>query len=54
MIVSRSKEGKDYGVVILPEGLVEFLDDVGSLISEINTIFGTKMADDQSPIEERF
>lgn len=54
MVVNRSKAGKDYGVVLLPEGLIEFIDDVGALIREINDIFGKQMADDDSPIEERF
>eukprot|EP00933_Yihiella_yeosuensis_P032008 TRINITY_DN25596_c0_g1_i1.p1 TRINITY_DN25596_c0_g1~~TRINITY_DN25596_c0_g1_i1.p1 ORF type:complete len:1221 (+),score=283.79 TRINITY_DN25596_c0_g1_i1:53-3664(+) len=36
MIEARSKDGKDYGVIILPEGLIEFIPEFNSLISEIN------------------
>jgi len=36
MIEERSKVGKDYGVIILPEGLIEFIPEFNSLISEIN------------------
>eukprot|EP00921_Rhytidocystis_pertsovi_P003138 GHVQ01005224.1.p1 GENE.GHVQ01005224.1~~GHVQ01005224.1.p1 ORF type:complete len:1381 (+),score=228.25 GHVQ01005224.1:294-4436(+) len=40
MIVQRHKMGRDYGVVLLPEGLIEFIPEVGVLISEINSIMG--------------
>lgn len=36
MIEARSKDGKDYGVILLPEGLIEFIPEFNSLISEIN------------------
>mmetsp|Transcript_100978 Transcript_100978/g.294051 ORF Transcript_100978/g.294051 Transcript_100978/m.294051 type:complete len:1193 (+) Transcript_100978:53-3631(+) len=36
MIEERSKLGKDYGVIILPEGLIEFIPEFNALISEIN------------------
>mmetsp|Transcript_31903 Transcript_31903/g.67842 ORF Transcript_31903/g.67842 Transcript_31903/m.67842 type:complete len:1200 (-) Transcript_31903:60-3659(-) len=36
MIEERSKLGKDYGVIVLPEGLIEFIPEFNSLISEIN------------------
>ncbi|CEL99112.1 unnamed protein product [Vitrella brassicaformis CCMP3155] len=38
MIVRREDQGKGYGVVLLPEGLIEFIPEVGTLISEINNI----------------
>ena len=40
MICARSKLGKNYGVVLVPEGLVEFMPEMDFLISEINEIFG--------------
>ncbi|EZG43176.1 phosphofructokinase [Gregarina niphandrodes] len=40
MVEARHKLGKDYGVVLLPEGLIEFIPEVGALISEINDILG--------------
>jgi diphosphate--fructose-6-phosphate 1-phosphotransferase len=36
MIEERSKRGKDFGVVVLPEGLIEFIPEFNKLISEIN------------------
>jgi len=38
IIVERWKRGKNYGVIIVPEGLVEFIPEMGKLISEINEI----------------
>jgi len=36
MIEQRSKLGKDYGVIILPEGLIEFIPEFNQLMSELN------------------
>eukprot|EP00435_Cladocopium_sp_Y103_P065805 s161_g27.t2 len=36
MIEARSKDGKDYGVILIPEGLIEFIPECNALISEIN------------------
>eukprot|EP00919_Chromeraceae_sp_WS-2016_P072829 GHVR01172161.1.p1 GENE.GHVR01172161.1~~GHVR01172161.1.p1 ORF type:complete len:1248 (+),score=290.09 GHVR01172161.1:34-3777(+) len=41
MIVARQSQGKYYGVVLLPEGLIEFIPEMGVLISEINEILCT-------------
>ena len=38
IIVERWKRGKNYGVIIVPEGLIEFVPEMGTLISEINEI----------------
>jgi diphosphate--fructose-6-phosphate 1-phosphotransferase len=38
IICERSKRGKDYGVLLVPEGLIEFIPEMGVLISEINEI----------------
>eukprot|EP01041_Mallomonas_annulata_P009984 gene9985-20762_t len=38
VIVKRSQAGKDYGIVLLPEGLIEFIPEFNALISEINDI----------------
>lgn len=39
VIVERFKRGKDYGVVLVPEGIVEFVVEMKTLIKEINEIF---------------
>lgn len=38
MIVDRSKAGKNFGVILVPEGLIEFIPEMNVLISELNTI----------------
>ncbi|XP_026193476.1 uncharacterized protein LOC34617665 [Cyclospora cayetanensis] len=38
LVEARAKIGKLYGVILLPEGLIEFIPEVGVLIGEINTI----------------
>lgn len=38
VIIKRAEEGKNYGVVLIPEGLVEFIPQMNQLISEINKI----------------
>lgn len=38
IIAARSAQGRDYGVILLPEGLIEFIPEVGHLIQEINEI----------------
>lgn len=38
IICERSKRGKDYGVLLVPEGLIEFIPEMGVLIAEINEI----------------
>ena len=32
------KRGKNYGVIILPEGLIEFMPDIAALISQLNDL----------------
>ena len=46
MIERRSENGCNYGVVLLPEGLIEFVPEVGSLIGEINDILAQNTGDD--------
>ncbi|KAI0565400.1 Phosphofructokinase [Gracilaria domingensis] len=38
LIVARACMGNTHGVIVLPEGLVEFIPDVEALISELNKI----------------
>jgi pyrophosphate--fructose-6-phosphate 1-phosphotransferase len=39
MICLRAKENRNYGVVLVPEGLIEFIPEVKQLIAEINALF---------------
>lgn len=36
LIIKRSKLGKKYGVILIPEGLIEFIPEVKLLIQELN------------------
>ncbi len=36
VVVDRSKNGMDYGVVLIPEGVIEFIPEMKSLIAELN------------------
>lgn len=38
LIVARADIGKNHGIIVLPEGLVEFMPDVEALICELNEI----------------
>lgn len=36
IIAKRAEKGMDYGVVLIPEGLIEFIPEIKSLIAELN------------------
>jgi len=38
VIVQRAAAGKDYGVVLVPEGLIEFVPEMNALLKEINEL----------------
>lgn len=38
IVVRRSENGENFGVVLVPEGLIEFIPEVGQLIGELNDI----------------
>lgn len=40
VITKRGNIGKNYGIVLVPEGLIEFIPEIGALISELNKIEG--------------
>lgn len=37
-VVKRAAKGENFGVVLVPEGLIEFIPEVGALIDELNTL----------------
>lgn len=41
IVQKRSAIGKDFGVVLVPEGIVEFIPEIGTLIGEINDILAS-------------
>lgn len=38
IVVKRALVGKFYGTFLIPEGAIEFFNDIGILIGEINDI----------------
>jgi 6-phosphofructokinase len=38
IICNRSAKGKDYGIILVPEGLIEFIPEMSVLIHEINEL----------------
>eukprot|EP00163_Fabomonas_tropica_P004294 TRINITY_DN1378_c0_g2_i1.p1 TRINITY_DN1378_c0_g2~~TRINITY_DN1378_c0_g2_i1.p1 ORF type:complete len:1178 (+),score=281.30 TRINITY_DN1378_c0_g2_i1:352-3534(+) len=47
VIQKRSEQGMDYGVVLLPEGLVEFMPEVHALIEELNELLAKEEEEEQ-------
>jgi pyrophosphate--fructose-6-phosphate 1-phosphotransferase len=41
LICKRAERGKHFGVILLPEGLIEFIPEVGALIQELNRSGGS-------------
>ncbi len=40
VILTRASKGINHGVIVIPEGLIEFIPEMKSLISELNDIMG--------------
>ena len=38
LVLNRKKEGKEYGVILIPEGLIEFIPEMKVLIQELNQL----------------
>ena len=38
VVTQRSEKGFNFGVFLIPEGLIEFIPEVAQLISELNDI----------------
>ena len=55
IIAHRATQGNNYGVVLIPEGLIEFIPAVGRLIQELNDLLASHGADykDLEPAAQR-
>ncbi len=51
VVETRAEDGNSYGVAIVPEGLIEFIPEVGALIAEINDLLAAK-ADEYALLTE--
>ncbi|MBA3957611.1 MAG: diphosphate--fructose-6-phosphate 1-phosphotransferase [Parachlamydiaceae bacterium] len=45
LICRRAEQGKDYGMIVIPEGVIEFIPEFRLLIDELNTLLATVSAD---------
>ena len=45
VIVERSKAGKNFGVILVPEGLIEFIPEMKALISALNDLIAKNEAE---------
>lgn len=50
-VENRAKKGEQFGVVLIPEGLIEFIPEIGLLISTLNDILHNQTA--KSLLEKR-
>ena len=41
LVANRAKEGKNHGVILIPEGLIEFIPEMKVLINELNSMEAT-------------
>ena len=48
LISERANKGKNYGVILVPEGLIEFIPEMNFLIKEINEIVSNKIDGEES------
>ncbi|MGI6432256.1 MAG: diphosphate--fructose-6-phosphate 1-phosphotransferase [Sphaerochaetaceae bacterium] len=51
VVAKRADKGMNYGIVLIPEGLVEFIPEVKALIGELNTLLA-RTADDYGKLKE--
>lgn len=58
IIVKRSNMGKNFGIAVIPEGLIEFIPEMGSMISNLNDIMASLESDpsfvNATTIREKF
>ena len=40
VVVKRAEAGRNYGILLVPEGLVEFISDIKTMIDELSAILG--------------
>ncbi|MDM3825395.1 hypothetical protein O9582_19805, partial [Proteus mirabilis] len=45
IVAYRAAEGNIFGVVLIPEGLIEFIPAIGRLIQELNDLLAAHGAD---------
>lgn len=51
VIAARAAEGNNFGVILIPEGLIEFIPSIGKLIEELNDLLASH-GDDYKGLDE--
>lgn len=49
LVIERSKAGKDYGLILLPEGLIEQIPEMGILIQELSHLLSDSQFSSETP-----
>ncbi len=53
LIVKRAEIGKNYGLILIPEGLIEFIPEISILIKELNQILSSESAPSSTQISSQ-
>lgn len=53
VICLRSSQGKDYGVILIPEGIIEFIPEFSQMIKELNTLLGDNHQHNVNNIQDK-
>ena len=53
IVTNRSSMGRDYGIILLPEGLIEFIPEFNALIAEINDILATGVQSSEDAVSAK-
>ena len=53
MVAARAAKGRNYGIVLIPEGLVEFMPAMRKLIDELNDILADNPNFSKLPLDEQ-
>ena len=48
LVEKRASQGKEYGMVLIPEGVVEFIPEFALLLKELNALFGEQLSPEQA------
>ncbi len=53
VVLTRSQNGENFGIILVPEGLIEFIPEMQTLISELNEILGKASINTEATQEEK-
>lgn len=54
IVIKRSEKGKNFGIALIPEGLIEFIPEMKSMIADINDTLAHAEAFDSLATDEKF